>query len=34
MIVIGYEKKEINKITGISNEKLKNLETIFNTKIL
>ncbi|MGI2298345.1 hypothetical protein ACRRVB_00755 [Candidatus Cardinium hertigii] len=34
MIVIGYEKKEITNITGISNEKLKELESIFNTKIL
>ena len=34
MIVIGYEKKEITNITGISNEKLKELESVFNTKIL
>jgi len=34
MIVIGYEKNEITKITGISNENLEKLESIFNTKIL
>ncbi|MGI2257528.1 hypothetical protein ACRRVD_03205 [Candidatus Cardinium hertigii] len=34
MIVIGHEKDEITKITGIYNENLEKLESIFNTKIL
>lgn len=34
MIVIGYKKKDITNITGLSNEKIKKLESIFNNKIL